>query len=89
MDNSVAGGIPSGMPKFESIVKESMEEASIAEEIVRKYARSVGSVSYYNRYITRPATYPSLKSHLELIRRVVVPEQARDGCNPKSSELTP
>ncbi|EGO01178.1 hypothetical protein SERLA73DRAFT_167310 [Serpula lacrymans var. lacrymans S7.3] len=49
LDNSVAGGIPSGMPIFESLVKESMEEASIAEDIVRGYAKSVGAVSYFFR----------------------------------------
>ncbi|KIJ63574.1 hypothetical protein HYDPIDRAFT_92194 [Hydnomerulius pinastri MD-312] len=49
LDNSVAGGIPSGMSIFESIVKESMEEASIEENIVRTYAKCVGSVSYYFR----------------------------------------
>jgi hypothetical protein len=47
LDNSVAGGIPSGMAAFESLVKESMEEASIEEEIVRKHARAVGSISYF------------------------------------------
>ncbi|KAG6824934.1 hypothetical protein H0H92_005365, partial [Tricholoma furcatifolium] len=36
LDNTVAGGIPSGMPMFESMVKECMEEASIADHIVRK-----------------------------------------------------
>ncbi|KAF7986083.1 hypothetical protein HWV62_41489 [Athelia sp. TMB] len=49
LDNSVAGGIPSGMPPFEALVKESMEEASIAEEIVRVHAKAVGSISYYTR----------------------------------------
>ena len=51
LDNSVAGGISSGMSKFESVVKESMEEASISEDIVRRHVRSVGSISYYNRCI--------------------------------------
>ena len=50
LDNSVAGGIPSGFGAFESLVKESMEEASIGEDIVRKHARAVGSVSYFFRY---------------------------------------
>jgi hypothetical protein len=36
---------------FESIIKESMEEASIAEEVVRKHARSAGSISYYFRCV--------------------------------------
>ncbi|KDQ56717.1 hypothetical protein JAAARDRAFT_194689 [Jaapia argillacea MUCL 33604] len=47
LDNTVAGGITSGMSMFESIVKEAMEEASIEESIVRKYAKSVGGVSYF------------------------------------------
>lgn len=51
LDNSVAGGIPSGMPPFEALVKESMEEASIAEDIVRTHAKAVGSVSYYTRLV--------------------------------------
>ncbi|GJE93476.1 nudix hydrolase domain-containing protein [Phanerochaete sordida] len=46
-DNSVAGGIPAGYSPFESLVKESMEEASLAEDIVRKHAKSVGSISYF------------------------------------------
>lgn len=51
LDNSVAGGIPSGLGAFESLVKESMEEASIEENIIRKYARAVGSLSYFFRYV--------------------------------------
>ncbi|KAF9238929.1 NUDIX hydrolase domain-like protein [Melanogaster broomeanus] len=47
LDNSVAGGIPCGTPIFESLVKESMEEASIEEDIVRAHAKAVGSISYY------------------------------------------
>ncbi|KAI0074920.1 hypothetical protein K474DRAFT_1664824 [Panus rudis PR-1116 ss-1] len=49
LDNSVAGGIPSGYGIFESLVKESMEEASIPEDIVRNYAKSVGVISYFYR----------------------------------------
>lgn len=47
LDNSVAGGIPEGMPPFEALVKESMEEASLAEDLVRKHARAVGALSYF------------------------------------------
>ncbi|KAG6885217.1 hypothetical protein C0993_004777 [Termitomyces sp. T159_Od127] len=36
LDNTVAGGIPSGMSMFESMVKECMEEASIPDFVVRK-----------------------------------------------------
>jgi len=47
LDNTVAGGIPSGMPVFESLVKESMEEGSLAEDVVRENARAVGAISYF------------------------------------------
>lgn len=50
MDNSVAGGIPSGMPVFESLVKECEEEASMEADIVRNYAKPVGAISYFFRY---------------------------------------
>jgi len=46
LDNSVAGGIPSGLSPFESIVKECEEEASLPEEEVSKRIRSAGNVSY-------------------------------------------
>ncbi|KAF8837002.1 hypothetical protein BDN67DRAFT_910047 [Paxillus ammoniavirescens] len=49
LDNSVAGGIPSGMSIFESLVKESMEEASIDEDIVRTHTKCAGFISYYFR----------------------------------------
>jgi len=49
LDNTVAGGVPSGMGVFEAVVKESMEEASIKEDIVRRHAKAVGSVSYFFR----------------------------------------
>ncbi|KAF8635605.1 hypothetical protein AX15_000245 [Amanita polypyramis BW_CC] len=49
LDNTVAGGIPSGMSTFETMVKECMEEASIAAHVVQKYARAVGAVSYFFR----------------------------------------
>ena len=49
LDNTVAGGIPSGMPIFESLVKECMEEANFDPEIIRKYTKAVGSISYFIR----------------------------------------
>jgi len=49
LDNTVAGGIPSGMGMFESLVKECMEEASIPDAIVRKYTKATGSISYFFR----------------------------------------
>ncbi|KAF7342958.1 Thiamine pyrophosphokinase [Mycena venus] len=49
LDNTVAGGIPSGMPIFEALVKECMEEASLSEDLVRAHVRAVGCISYYFR----------------------------------------
>ena len=37
------------MGNFEALVKESMEEASLDEDIVRKHALAVGVVSYFFR----------------------------------------
>ena len=37
------------MGNFEALVKESMEEASLDEDLVRKHARAVGVVSYFFR----------------------------------------
>ena len=51
----MAGGITSGMQPFESIVKESMEEASIEEAVVRKHAKSAGTISYFIRYAGQPS----------------------------------
>ncbi|THH05953.1 hypothetical protein EW145_g4423 [Phellinidium pouzarii] len=47
LDNTVAGGIPAGMFPFEALVKESIEEASLAEEIVRAHTRCIGAISYF------------------------------------------
>ncbi|KAI0292906.1 NUDIX hydrolase domain-like protein [Russula brevipes] len=49
LDNSVAGGIAGGTSAFDTLVKEAEEEASLDPELVRKRARTVGSVSYYNQ----------------------------------------
>ncbi|KAI9789837.1 MAG: hypothetical protein M1816_005754 [Peltula sp. TS41687] len=46
LDNSVAGGIPSVESPLEALIRESAEEASLSEELVRKKAISCGSVSY-------------------------------------------
>lgn len=48
LDNSVAGGIPTGLSSFESIVKESSEEASLPEEFTRKWIRHAGCISYFS-----------------------------------------
>ncbi|KAG6906591.1 hypothetical protein DXG01_012994 [Tephrocybe rancida] len=70
LDNTVAGGIPSGMPVFESMVKECMEEASIADHIVRKYARAVGSISYFYR-----TSKGWLQPEVEYVFTTKLPEQ--------------
>ncbi|KAH9903476.1 nudix hydrolase 20 [Cubamyces lactineus] len=49
LDNSVAGGIEAGLGVFDCVVKEAMEEASIPEDVVRRYARPTGSISYFFR----------------------------------------
>ena len=49
LDNTVAGGIPSGLSAFEALVKECMEEASIAAEVVRKHVLAAGAISYFFR----------------------------------------
>ncbi|KAF9484087.1 nudix hydrolase 20 [Pholiota conissans] len=49
LDNTVAGGIPSGMSVFECLVKECMEEASIEADVVTKHSRAVSSISYFYR----------------------------------------
>lgn len=50
LDNSVAGGLPSGMTPLESMIKECMEEASLPEDIVGPLIKPTGAVSYCYRY---------------------------------------
>jgi len=47
LDNTVAGGIPSGMGVMEVLVKESQEEASLPAELVRGSAKAVSVISYF------------------------------------------
>ncbi|KAJ7056077.1 hypothetical protein C8F01DRAFT_993420 [Mycena amicta] len=49
LDNTVAGAIPTRIGIFDALLKESMEEASFGEDLVRRYARSVGCISYFFR----------------------------------------
>ena len=53
LDNSAAGGIPSGEMPFEAMVRECEEEASLPEEIVRKSLKQVGCVTFF---MTRPSS---------------------------------
>jgi len=45
LDNMVAGGMGFGHSPWYTVIKESMEEASLPEEIAQR-ARSVGTISY-------------------------------------------
>ncbi|KAK3096334.1 hypothetical protein LTR53_019395, partial [Teratosphaeriaceae sp. CCFEE 6253] len=48
LDNTVAGGISTGETPFESIIRESAEEASLPAELVRANAKAVGTVTYFH-----------------------------------------
>ena len=48
LDNSVAGGLATGEQPFDCLVRESSEEASLEEAVVRRYARPCGTVSYFH-----------------------------------------
>lgn len=48
LDNTVAGGIATGEKPFESLVRESAEEASLPEDVVRDGAKAVGTVTYFH-----------------------------------------
>ena len=45
LDNMVAGGIGFGHSPRYTVIKESMEEASLPEEVAKR-AKSVGTISY-------------------------------------------
>ncbi|KAI1787300.1 nudix hydrolase 20 [Ganoderma leucocontextum] len=49
LDNSVAGGIEARLGVLDCVVKESMEEASIPPEVVRRHAKAAGVISYFFR----------------------------------------
>lgn len=53
LDNTVAGGISTGEKPFESLVRESQEEASLSEDLVRKGAKAAGTVTYFHIRDTR------------------------------------
>jgi len=52
LDNTVAGGIATGEEPFESLVRESDEEASLPEKLVRENAKAQGTITYV--YIREP-----------------------------------
>lgn len=47
LDNTVAGGISTEETPFESLIRESAEEASFPEHLIRSNAKSCGMVSYF------------------------------------------
>lgn len=47
LDNTVAGGISTGEKPFECLIREAAEEASLPEDLVRKGAKAVGTVTYF------------------------------------------
>lgn len=47
MDNTVAGGLSTGERPFNCLIRESMEEASLPEEVV-KNAKAVGTMTYFH-----------------------------------------
>lgn len=48
LDNTVAGGVARDEVPFECLVREAAEEAALEEDMVRREARSVGSVTWFN-----------------------------------------
>ena len=46
LDNTVAGGLATGEEPFECLVRESDEEASLPEEVIRMNATLHGTITY-------------------------------------------
>lgn len=53
-DNTVAGGLMTGETPFECVIRESEEEASLPERIVRDHARPAGTIRYIYVTASRP-----------------------------------
>ncbi|KAF8638680.1 hypothetical protein AX17_002025 [Amanita inopinata Kibby_2008] len=68
LDNTVAGGIPSGLSAFDSLVKECMEEASIEANIVHQHVRAAGAISYFFR-----TSAGWLQPEIEYVYDLVIP----------------
>ncbi|KAF9260744.1 nudix hydrolase 20 [Marasmius fiardii PR-910] len=81
LDNTVAGGIPSGMGVFESMVKECMEEASIPEDVVKKYTKACGSISYFFR-----TSKGWLQPEIEYVFNLEIPISISNSFQPKPSD---
>ena len=48
LDNTVAGGLSTGEKPLDCIIRESTEEASFPEQLVRSNAKPCGTVSYFH-----------------------------------------
>jgi len=48
LDNTVAGGMATGESPLESMIRECAEEASLAEDVVRRGIKPVGTVTYFH-----------------------------------------
>jgi 8-oxo-dGTP pyrophosphatase MutT (NUDIX family) len=46
LDSTVGGSLPTGEKPFECLIRESIEEASFPEELVRAHAKACGTVNY-------------------------------------------
>ncbi|KAH8153523.1 uncharacterized protein LAJ45_02336 [Morchella importuna] len=80
LDNTVAGGIAAGMGVFETLVKESGEEASFGRGLVEGAARSVGAVSYfYERHRSAGGEEGLLQPEVQLLGVEEVKEELAKG----------
>ncbi|KAH8829229.1 nudix hydrolase 20 [Flagelloscypha sp. PMI_526] len=68
LDNTVAGGIPSGMAKFESMVKECEEEASLPPDLIERHAKAVAAISYF--FVTAKGY---LQPEIEYVYDIAIP----------------
>ncbi|TFK52927.1 hypothetical protein OE88DRAFT_1627202 [Heliocybe sulcata] len=83
LDNTVAGGIPSGLSVWTSLVKESMEEASIDADVVKAHARPTGAISYFFARTSAGWLQPEVEFVYELRVPPSVKESEREKFRPK------
>ena len=49
LDSTVGGGLPAGETPFDCLIRESAEEASFSEDLIRRRAKACGTVNYMCR----------------------------------------
>jgi len=81
LDNSVAGGIPSGLSPLETIVKECEEEASLDESEVRKRIKAVGCVSYLTK-----TKHDFLQPEIQFVYDLKLETGGQDRLQPRPSD---